>query len=119
METLMRKKKIQINRETWNRFVRCVKEFFTSSQAGLKAKWLGGLLIAFLFGINGLNVLNSYVGRDFMTAIENRNQAEFIFQAVFYISVFAASTLVFSIYRFTEERLGLIWREWATRQAIV
>ena len=115
----MRKKKIQINRETWNRFVRCVKAFFTSREAGLKAKWLAAALIAFLFGINGLNVVNSYVGRDFMTAIEKRNQAEFIFQALLYIGVFAASTLIASIYRFTEERLGLMWRKWATQKAIL
>ena len=115
----MRKKKIQINRETWDRFVRCVKAFFTSRQVGWKAKWLAALLIAFLFGINGLNVVNSYVGRDFMTAIENRNHAEFIFQAILYIGVFAASTLVASVYRFTEERMGLIWREWATQKAIL
>jgi putative ATP-binding cassette transporter len=36
-----------------------------------------------------------------------------------YIGVFAASTLVASIYRFTEERLGLLWREWATRQTVL
>jgi putative ATP-binding cassette transporter len=66
-----------------------------------------------------LNVVNSYVGRDFMTAIENRNHSEFIFQALLYIGVFAASTLVASVYRFTEERMGLIWREWATQKAIL
>jgi putative ATP-binding cassette transporter len=96
-----------------------VKAFFTSRQVGWKAKWLAALLIAFLFGINGLNVVNSYVGRDFMTAIENRNHSEFIFQALLYIGVFAASTLVASVYRFTEERMGLIWREWATQKAIL
>jgi putative ATP-binding cassette transporter len=115
----MRTKKVQINRETWDRFVCCVKQFIKSEQVGGKAKWLVALLIAFLFGINGLNVLNSYVGRDFMTAIEDRNRAEFIYQALLYISLFAASTLVASIYRFTEERLGLLWRVWATQQAIL
>jgi putative ATP-binding cassette transporter len=68
-------KQVLINRETWNRFVSCVKQFIASQRVGGKAKWLVGLLIAFLFGINGLNVLNSYVGRDFMTAIEDRNHA--------------------------------------------
>jgi len=108
-----------INRRTWNRFVQCVKVFITSETAGRKAKWLFVLLIAFLLGINGLNVLNSYVGRDFMTAIEDRNRTEFIFQTLFYIVVFAASTLVAVIYRYTEERLGLLWREWATQRCIL
>ena len=113
------KKKVPINRETWNRFIEYVKAFSTSKQAGRKAKWLSALLIAFLFAINGLNVLNSYVGRDFMTAIENRNRAEFLFQALLYIGVFGASTLVAGLYRFTEESLALLWRKWATQRAIV
>ena len=115
----MLKNKVPINRETWNRFIEFVRAFATSKQAGGKTKWLSALLIAFLFAINGLNVLNSYVGRDFMTAIENRNRAEFLFQALLYVGVFGASTLVVGIYRFTEESLGLLWRKWATQRAIV
>lgn len=119
MEFNILEKKVLINRETWSRFIQCVKAFATSKQAGGKAKWLSALLIAFLFVINGLNVLNSYVGRDFMTAIENRNRAEFLLQALLYVGVFSASTLVVGLYRFVEERLGLLWREWATQQAIL
>ena len=67
---------------------------------------------------NGLNVVNSYVGRNFMTAIADRNKAEFVRQAMFYIGVFAASTVVAVVARFTEERLGLLWREFLTRRAV-
>jgi putative ATP-binding cassette transporter len=115
----MLRKKVPINRETWNHFIAYVKAFTTSKPAGRKAKWLGALLIAFLFAINGLNVVNSYVGRDFMTAIENRNHAKFIYEALLYIAVFGASTLLAGLYRFTEEALGLLWRKWATQRAIV
>lgn len=113
------KKKVPINRETWNRFIEYVKAFATSKQAGGKAKSLSALLIGLLLAINGLNVVNSYVGRDFMTAIENRNRAEFLLQALLYVSVFGASTLVVGFYRFTEESLALLWRKWATQRAIV
>lgn len=104
----MEKRNALINRQTWDRFVQFVKVFATSKEVGGKAKWFFASLIAFLFGINGLNVLNSYVGRDFMTAIENRNRAGFISYALVYIGVFAASTLVAVIYRYIEERLGLL-----------
>ncbi len=67
-------------------------------------------LVALLCGANGLNVLNSYVGRNFMTSIADRNKAEFVRQAIFYVGVFAASTVVAVIARFAEERLGLLWR---------
>jgi putative ATP-binding cassette transporter len=115
----MQEKKVLIDRHTWNRFVRTVKVFVTSEQAGTRAKWLVLLLILFMLGINSLNVVNSYVGRDFFTAIENRNRAEFIRQALLYIGVFAASTIVAVFYRYIEERLGLLWREWATRRATI
>jgi putative ATP-binding cassette transporter len=113
------KNEVPINRDTWNHFIEYVKAFATSKQAGGKAKWLSALLIGLLFAINGLNVLNSYVGRDFMTAIENRNRDEFLFQALLYVGVFGASTLVVGLYRFTEESLALLWRKWATQRAIV
>jgi len=113
------KNEVPINRDTWNHFIEYVKAFAASKQAGGKAKWLSALLIGLLFAINGLNVLNSYVGRDFMTAIENRNRAEFLFQALLYVGVFGASTLVVGLYRFSEESLALLWRKWATQRAIV
>lgn len=113
------RKKVLVNRETWDHFIHWVKIFLTAEQVGRKAKWLIALLIVFMLGINALNVLNSYVGRDFMTAIEDRNRSGFILMALFYIGVFAASTLTGGFYRYTEERFGLMWREWATRRTIL
>jgi putative ATP-binding cassette transporter len=100
------------------RFVQAVRNF-VNSEVGWKAKLMFAGLIALLFGVNGMNVVNSYVGREFMTAIADRNKAEFIRQALFYIGVFAVSTLVAVIARFTEERLALLWREFLTRQAVM
>jgi len=113
----MKHQKIHIHRATSAQFVRAVQRFATS-EFGLKAKVMFAGLITLLFCINGLNVVNNYVGRDFMTAIAERNQAEFIRQTFFYIGVFGASTLVAVISRFIEERLGLLWREYITRRTI-
>ncbi|WP_444357261.1 ABC transporter ATP-binding protein/permease [Phyllobacterium lublinensis] len=84
----------------------------------MKAKWMLAGLVLLLCGINVLNVVNSYVGRNFMTAIADRKTAEFTQQAIFYIGVFAASTVVAVFARFTEERLALLWREFLTRRAV-
>lgn len=91
---------------------------FAGSEVGWKAKVLFASLLLLMLAINGLNVLNSYVGRDFMTAIENRYMGEFIWYAVLYLGVFAATTVTAVIYRFCEERLGLLWREWLTRRLV-
>ncbi|MGH8658982.1 MAG: ABC transporter ATP-binding protein/permease [Gammaproteobacteria bacterium] len=105
------------NRLNRDRLLRGIKKFASSEVSG-KAKRYFTALILFLLAINGLNVVNSYVGRDFMTAIENRNTAEFIWQAVLYVGVFAGSTIVAVFYRFIEDRLGLLWREWLTRKLV-
>lgn len=118
-EGVMKGERILISRQTWLNLMQSVKRFATAERVGGKAKGFFALLILFLLGINGLNVLNSYVGRDFMTAIEDRNRAGFIRLALIYIAVFGASTLVAVLYRYTEESLGLLWREWATRQSIL
>jgi putative ATP-binding cassette transporter len=99
------------------RFVRAVRVFMTS-EVGSKAGMMFAGLVALLFALSSLNVVNSYVGRNFMTAIANRETPEFIRQAIFYIGVFAAFTIVAVVSRFIEERLALLWREFLTRRAI-
>ena len=115
----MKAKRLPFNRHTWDIFRRNLKLFMTSEQVGTKAKWMFATLMLFLLGINALNVIASYVGRDFMTAIENRKFEEFIRMALVYVGVFAASTLFVVSYSYTEQRLGLLWRWWATRETIL
>jgi ABC-type uncharacterized transport system fused permease/ATPase subunit len=104
-------------RETAVRLGRAVRNFVTSEVSG-RAKLLGALLLGLLLGINALNVLNSYVSRFFMTAIERREWSAFVQMGILYVGVFAALTCVAVSYRFVEERLGLLWREWLTRRLV-
>jgi putative ATP-binding cassette transporter len=104
-------------RVTAARFVGAVRNL-AISESGRRAKLMFAGLVALLCGANALYVVNSYVGRNFMTSIADRDQGEFLRQALFYIGVFAASTVVAVIIRFTEERLGLLWREVLTRRAV-
>jgi len=89
----MSEQAVTFDRVTVRRFVRAVEDFFTS-EVRWRARGLFALLIAFALTVNGLNVVNNYVGRDFMTAISRRDQAGFIRQALLYIAVFVVSTAV-------------------------
>lgn len=109
--------RIPLDRLSWARWVRAIRDF-TGSEVGGRARLLFGALLGLLLAINGLNVVNSYVGRDFMTAIERQSMSGFIGMGLLYIGVFAVSTLVAVIYRFAEERLGLLWRHWLTRRLV-
>jgi vitamin B12/bleomycin/antimicrobial peptide transport system ATP-binding/permease protein len=103
--------------QTLRRFIRAVTDLLTS-EVRRKAIALLVLLLAFALSVNGLNVVSSYVGRDFMTAIAHRDMTQFVRLAILYIGLFAAMTTVAVLYRFAEERLGLVWRSWLTRRAI-
>lgn len=109
--------RLPFDRLTWTRW-RAAIGTFAGSDVGSRAKVLFAALLLLLIGINGLNVVNSYVGRDFMTAIEARSMPRFLSMALLYLAVFALSTLAAVIYRFTEQRLGLLWREWLTRRIV-
>lgn len=106
-----------INRQIFRKLAHAARLFLRSS-VGLKAKWLAASLLLMMLSINGLNVLNSFVGRYFMSSIEKRDTDGFVFYAWMYVGVFALSTLVAVFFRFAEERLGLLWRDYLTRRIV-
>ena len=108
-------KNLQLIRLTWKR-LRGALRMLVRSEQGPKAVVFAVTLVLLMVAINGLNVVNSFVGRYFMSAIENRDMTEFQRQTLFYVGVFLASTVVLVFYRFTEERLGILWREQLTRR---
>ena len=70
------------DRLTWTRWRKAVSSFAGSPDAGRRANVLFAALLGLLLAINGLNVVNSYVGRDFMTAIEQRSMSGFLCHGV-------------------------------------
>jgi len=103
----------QLIYDTWKRF-RGTLQMLAQSEQGPKALMCAVILVVMMLGISVLNVLSSFVGRKFMTAIEQRDMSIFSQQALLYALVFIASTVVAVLYRFTEERLGILWREQLT-----
>lgn len=104
-----------LDRVTRKRVTQVVRSFRKTDEGG-KGTRLFVLLLVLMIAINGLNVLNSYVGRDFMSSMEHRDAGAFVRLAVLYVVVFGVSTAVAVYFRFSEERLGLLWRESLTRQ---
>src|SRR5437588_5676336 len=105
------------NRSMWSRLAAVGLPFYKSEARG---RTLGGLvlLVVLLLAINGLNVVNSYVGRDFMTALAERRAAAFYALAGALAAVFALSTVVEVFARYVEQWLGLVWRDWLTRRLL-
>lgn len=111
----MKDKKVTISHQTFLRLAYVVKMFMKST-VGRRAWVLVASLLLLMLCINGMNVMNSYVGRYFMSAIESKDMGKFVWYAWIYAAVFAGSTVVAVFFRFAEERLGLLWREWLTHR---
>ena len=109
--------RLPVNDQGWGLFTRLIGNFRKSPQGSRAFRFFIALLVLLLL-LNGLNILNSYVGRDFMTALADRNQPLFIKQAILWASVFVFLTVVAVVLRFCEERLGLLWREFMTHQFV-
>lgn len=103
------------NHSLWSRLLAVGLPFFRSEA---RARAMGGLalLVVLLVSINGLNIVNSYAGRDFMTALAERHARQFYRNALLLAGVFALSTVVEVFSRYVEQWLGLVWRDWLTRR---
>jgi putative ATP-binding cassette transporter len=104
-------------RLTYRRLKRTIVMFLRSPH-GSRARLLLAALLGCMLCINGMNVLNSYVGRFFMSSIEKKDMGGFIYYAWMYVAVFAGSTIVAVFFRFSEERLGLLWRGFLTHRIV-
>ena len=112
----MTAERIPLDRFGWAR--RTISSF-AASDVGVPAIRIAVALVLLMLGISAMNVVNSYVGRDFMTSIEQRDSTSFLYMALVYVGVFAISTLLAVLFKFCEERLGLLWRQWLTRALLL
>lgn len=74
------------------------------------------VLLFFSLTVNGLNVVISYVGRFFQTALANKDAPTFWRFLYVYASVFVIGTPIVVYYRYVQDKLGLHWRRWLTGQ---
>ena len=80
----------------------------------IKQWGLLALLLLFSVMVSGLNVVLSFVVRFIETALVNKEVSTFwLFLGVFG-AVFVIGTPIVVIYRYSQELLGVYWREWLT-----
>lgn len=113
-------------RKRWRRLQQ--KAFFTQlrqvslpffrSEYKRRAIFLSLLLLSLLFAVSGVNVLISYLSRDFMSALADRQGDDFMAILPKYLGAFLIATLISVAYRYTEERFALAWRRWMTNYLI-
>ncbi len=75
-----------------------------------------GLLLLLSLSVSGLNVIISYVGNFFTTALATKDEDTFWRFLFVYAGVFVVGTPIVVIYTYTREKLGLFWRDWMTNK---
>ena len=101
------------DRRLWRRFWQIARLYWFSGE-----KWRArgglGLLLLLLFSFTALNVILNFVGRDFMTALAEKNLPEFNRNLLIYLGIFIIATPVSALYNFVRKLLGINWRLWLT-----
>lgn len=93
------------------------KAFFRSERRR-KARVLLILLLALSVAYVGVTVLISYVGRDLITAIEKKDPQAYWRAIAQYLGTFVVAILIDVYYRWAEQSLALLWREWMSQHLI-
>jgi putative ATP-binding cassette transporter len=99
------------------RFYKLAKPFFVSEHY-LKIIGILVLLVGLVLSIKGFDVLLSYIGRDFITALSKRREQEFIQSIVYYALAFGLGIPLVVFSRYTEERFALMWRRWLSHHTL-
>jgi putative ATP-binding cassette transporter len=105
------------HRQAWKTLWAITAPFFRSDRRW-RAIGAIALLVGLVLAVSYLNWRNTYVCKDFMTALADRQADAFATNAAKYVGVFAVITAFAVFLRFTEERLGLFWRTWLTGHLI-
>jgi putative ATP-binding cassette transporter len=105
------------DRNVLRRFIELASPFF-KSELKYRAWALVALVLALSLTINGVGVMMSYIGRDFMTALQTRDSDLFRWKLLQYIVAFAVATPIVVFYSYSEQRLGLLWRRWLSHSIL-
>lgn len=91
--------------------------FFKSSDKKRAWGYLA-LLLSFSMAVSGIQVWMSYANRDMMNSFTDKNQTEFYKNLILYVITILVAIPVGALFRYTEDRFSLVWREWLTLRLI-
>jgi len=101
----------------WKGFWRIAREYWFLDEKW-KARGVLAILLALLLSFSAMNIILSFVGRDFMTALSEKNLGNFYRSMITYLGVFVVATPVSAYFSYVSRKLGVNWRMWLTKRFI-
>lgn len=95
-----------------------ISKAFFASERRRKARGYLIALVSLSLAVGAIQVLMSYAGRDFMNAIAKKDPHAYWFMLWLFLGTFALAVVFGVYYRWVEERLALLWREWMAQHLI-
>jgi putative ATP-binding cassette transporter len=111
------KKKLTLSLSSFKSLSKVIVPFFKGERK--RQAWLYlFLLLSMLILVSVIGVKQSYFARDFINSLARRDVKGFYASSIWYALALACATVVAVLYRYTEERLALVWREWMTSRLV-
>ena len=95
------------------RLAQLSKAFFIDANRR-ETRILVAAMIGLCLSVGVVQVFVSYAGRNFITSLVQRDTGGFYRNLWIYLGAFAVAVPVGVFYRYTGERLSLLWRQWMT-----
>ncbi|MES2982141.1 MAG: ABC transporter ATP-binding protein/permease [Verrucomicrobiota bacterium] len=95
-----------------------ISKAFFASERRKKARGFLLMLLGMSLALVSVQVLMSYAGRDFINAIEKKDPTAYWRMLWLYLGTFALAVVIGVYYRWVEERLALLWREWMAQHLV-
>lgn len=107
----------RIDRTVVRRFATLAAPFFRSEQR-LAALGMVALLLSLSLVNNTISAKMSYILRDFMTALNLKDSANFFQNLLWYVGAFILATPIVVSYSYTEAIFRLMWRRWLSHHIL-
>ncbi|KAK4537315.1 hypothetical protein CDCA_CDCA12G3340 [Cyanidium caldarium] len=114
LETAQVSRRMQVPR-IWVLFRKLSAPYWRESRTAKRD--LAAVMALTLLG-SGVSVAFSFIGRDFWTALSNRNPEQFTRELLLFLSAMVVGVPVVVSYTYARSRLGLRWRTWLTRRML-
>jgi putative ATP-binding cassette transporter len=101
----------------FKRLWRLVRGIFFSDVKGY-AIGLLSLMVLLALLMTLINVGLSFINSYFINALQTKNESQFFEYLIYLIAGFLAATPVAVIKKYSEQRLGLLWRKWLSRDLL-
>jgi putative ATP-binding cassette transporter len=105
----------RFDRQLWNRFWAIAKPYWFSEEKRGAISLLA-LVVLLSLAVNGLNVAISFVWWYIDTALVAKDAGTFWRWISVYTGIMVVGTPIVVFYQYLQQKLGLYWREWMTKQ---